>query len=42
MTRIFRQPASGIAGWISLGLFAAAYLSTLALILVPGLAGGNP
>ncbi len=42
MIRLFRQPRSGIADWISLGLFAAAYICALALGLVPGLDVGNP
>jgi hypothetical protein len=42
MTRLFRQPRSGIADWISLGLFAAAYLCALALVLVPRLGVSNP
>jgi hypothetical protein len=42
MTRLFRRPGFGIAGWISLGVFAAAYLAALALVLIPGLAGGSP
>lgn len=42
MTRLFRRSGSQIAGWISLCLFAAAYLSILALVLIPRLAGGSP
>lgn len=42
MIRLFREPGPGIAGWISLGIFALAYLSTLALVLVPGLVAGSP
>lgn len=42
MTRLFRRSGSQIAGWISLCLFAVAYLSALSLVLFPGLAGGGP
>lgn len=42
MTRLFRRPGSPVADWSALGVFAAAYLSTLALVLIPGLAGRSP
>jgi hypothetical protein len=42
MTRLFRRPGSRIADWFALGVFAEAYLSTLALVLIPGLAEGSP
>lgn len=35
MTRLFRTPRPGFAGWAGLALFAAAYLSALALVLAP-------
>lgn len=36
MNRLFRQPGVGFSGYLALGLFAAAYLAALALVLAPG------
>ena len=42
MTRLFRTSGSRAKSWFFLAVFAVAYLSALALVLVPGLAGVSP
>lgn len=39
MSRLFRQPASRLASWTCLAIFALAYLCAMAFVLVPGLVG---
>ena len=36
MNRLFRQPDRGVMGYAALGIFAAAYLFALALVVAPG------
>lgn len=36
MNRLFRQPDRGLMGYAALGVFAAAYLFAMALVLAPG------
>lgn len=36
MIRLFRRPEGGVKSYAALGLFAAAYLAALALVLAPG------
>jgi hypothetical protein len=42
MSRLFRQRNAGLAGYAALALFAATYLSALALIVNPGALVGSP
>jgi hypothetical protein len=37
MNRLFRRPETGLSGYAALAIFAAAYLSALAIVLAPGL-----
>ena len=35
MTRLFRQKNAGASGYAALGLFGAAYLAALAIVIAP-------